>query len=70
MLLNATSLAKPNAHSQFVVDLLAVDADIGLVVETWLKPGKHSDAEFNIGWLYIVLTRQSSEERGRSLCLY
>ena len=69
MLLNATSLAKPNAHSQLVVDLLAVDADIGLVVETWLKPGKHSDAEFNIDG-YTLFRQDRVRRKGGGVCAF
>ena len=67
--INATSLAKSAAFQHFQVDLLRINADIGMVTETWLKPNQHADAMYSIDG-YILLRRDCVKRKGGGVCAW
>ena len=51
--INSTSLAKINAFMQVTVDAKSIDADIIIVMETWLKAKRAADAFVIPGFICI-----------------
>ena len=68
-LLNVTSIAKPNAKQHLVADLLGSNADIGLIVETWLT-NKHDSSEMEIDGFSLFRRDRCGKRKGGGLCAY
>jgi hypothetical protein len=68
LLLNPTSIAKPNALDHLKSDILAFNPDIVVLVESWLKP-YHLDVTFNIPG-YILFRRDRAGRKGGGVAIY
>jgi len=66
--LNPTSIAKPHAFDQLIVDVISFNADVVVICETWLKQ-KHDSNLFNIPG-YQLICRDHSGRRGGGICTY
>jgi hypothetical protein len=68
LLLNPTSIAKPNALEHLKADVLAFNPDIVVLVESWLKP-YHPDTSFNIPG-FIMFRRDRIGRKGGGIAIY
>ena len=68
MVLNARSLARPNAIQQLAVDVNSCSPDIICVSETWLKT-KHNPDDFSLNG-YKCFRMDRSKRRGGGICIY
>jgi hypothetical protein len=68
-LLNATSLAKPNAKQHLIADINSTNSDIILVVETWFC-GKHNDSELAIEGFALFRRDRKGGRKGGGLAAY
>lgn len=68
-LLNATSLAKPNAKQHLTADINNFKSDMVLIVETWLT-SKHSSADLEINGFSLYRRDRHGKRKGGGLCIY
>jgi len=66
--LNPTSIAKPHAFDQLMVDVVSFNADVVVICESWLKQ-KHDSNLFSIPG-YQLIRRDRSGRRGGGVCPY
>ena len=67
-ILNATSLAKPNAFQQLLTDTDSIGADIVIVTETWFKR-THPDETFNKPG-FVCFRKDREGRRAGGVCAY
>ena len=67
-LLNATSIAKPNAIQQLQADVISNAIDVTIISETWLKP-HHDDSAMSIPG-YSIFRRDRRKRKGGGLAIY
>lgn len=68
-LLNATSLAKPNAKQHLFADIQNTKSDIVLVVETWFC-GKHNNSELALEGFTLFRRDRNGGRKGGGLAAY
>ena len=68
-MLNATSLAKPNAKEHLSADIQNFQCDMILIVETWFNH-KHNSADFAIDGYSLYRRDRHGKRKGGGLCLY
>lgn len=68
-LLNATSLAKPNAKQHLFADVKNTNSDIVLVVETWFCD-KHNDNELALEGYTLFRRDRNNGRKGGGLAAY
>jgi hypothetical protein len=68
-LLNATSLAKPNAKQHLFADIQNTNSDIVLVVETWFC-GRHNDNELALTGFKLFRRDRNGGRKGGGLAAY
>lgn len=68
-MLNATSLAKPNAKEHLSADISNFKADMVLTVETWLT-SMHASVDLEINGFCLYRRDKPSKRKGGGLCIY
>lgn len=67
--LNATSLAKPNAIQLLSADIQAYNCDLALICETWFTT-RHADNELMIDGFSLVRQDRQGQKKGGGVCAY
>ena len=67
-LLNATSIAKPNAIQQLQADVLSNGVDVVIITESWLKP-QHLDSSMSIPG-YSIFRHDRRKRKGEGLAIF